>query len=211
MFISTTRHLLSFSCKTHTTCPSSLAAVTAAATTTTSCYEIDDYSVKMPEPVSSTATNVNDGTEVIFHSLLSDDGYSAPTAHGISNCLIVSSPSNAGCFKSCLQGIDQPLDRQAWSEVVQSMKTYHVHLVEASMETESSSHFPSNDELRKLIRIAAEGNHILKDTFCSIGEGPKSNAEKRIHYIVDAADALKLASLFCQQYLANMMSTPILL
>eukprot|EP00957_Ditylum_brightwellii_P024336 1835820-Ditylum_brightwellii.AAC.1 len=101
-------------------------------------------------------------------------------------------------FKSYWQGINQPLDRQAWTEIVQSMKTYHVHLVEASMEAKFSSRFPSNDKLRKSMQIAAEGDHMLKDTFCSIGEGSKP-------------DALKQASLFCQLHQANMMSASILL
>eukprot|EP00957_Ditylum_brightwellii_P039798 3013361-Ditylum_brightwellii.AAC.1 len=111
----------------------------------------------MPKPVSSTDINVNDGTEVISHSLLSDDGYLAPTAAG---------------FKSYLQGIFQPLDRQAWSEIVHSMTSYHVHLVEASRKAKFSSWFPSKDEPKKLklMHIAAEGDHALKDAICPIGE-----------------------------------------
>eukprot|EP00957_Ditylum_brightwellii_P141179 10755631-Ditylum_brightwellii.AAC.1 len=142
--------------------------------------------------MSSTAINVKDGTEVISHSLLSDHGYSASIAHGIRNCLIVSSSSNAGGFESCLQGIDQPLDRQAWAEVVHNMTSYHVHLVEASREAKFSLCSLYKDELRKLMRIAAEGDHMLKDTFCSIGEGPKSNAEKRIHDIGYTADMAEM-------------------
>uniref|UniRef100_A0A7S4SHL9 Uncharacterized protein n=1 Tax=Ditylum brightwellii TaxID=49249 RepID=A0A7S4SHL9_9STRA len=175
-YINITRQLLSFGCNTHDVYAPSLVATTVTASaisrsiSRSSYCEMGDHSEKISTSLSFISINLNDITKITSLSLqnLFHDGYSASVANGTRYCLIVSPPLCAGGFKSCLQGIGQSLDRQAWAGVVHNMKAPNGYLVDAPREANFSSYCPSNDELRKQVCIVAEGDNALQHALCSL-------------------------------------------
>eukprot|EP00957_Ditylum_brightwellii_P046247 3508893-Ditylum_brightwellii.AAC.1 len=91
------------------------------------------------------------------------DDYSVKIPKCLSFTSIHANDVTTSGFKSCLQGIGQPLDQQVWVKAVQNITTPHEYLVEASRTANFSLWCPSNDEPRKLVRFVAEGYHTLQD------------------------------------------------